>query len=204
MPMDALFHDRLHFWTDESLTPFERMDAFNAPLSEYVSPDLPEVRDLAIDGVAGDIPVRLYVPIGAGPGSASHPRPCLIWYHGGGFEFGGLDQNESDVVSREIAARGDVIVIAVDYRLAPEHPFPAAPDDCEAAARWLAASPAELGRTVTGLVTIGGSAGGIFVGLFVRAITRLRFLFRFLFVALGAFTQNGPQSPQGPKGGDPC
>ena len=161
MPMDALFHDRLHFWTDESLTPFERMDAYNAPLSEYVSPDLAEVRDLAIDGVAGDIPVRLYVPIGAGPGSASHPRPCLIWNHGGGFEFGGLDQNESDVVSREIAARGDVIVIAVDYRLCNDGvTFPAPFEDGHSVLRWVAANASALGVDEQRIFIGGISAGG--------------------------------------------
>jgi acetyl esterase len=58
----------------------------------------------------------------------------------------------------------------VHYRLAPEHPFPAAPDDCEAAARWLAGSPAELGRTVTGIATIGGSAGGNLATVTARAL----------------------------------
>lgn len=84
--------------------------------------------------------------------------PVMVFYHGGGFVIGNLDTHEP--YCAEVARQLDIPVIAIDYRLAPEYPFPAAPDDCEAATRWIATSPAELGRTATGLITSGDSAGG--------------------------------------------
>jgi acetyl esterase len=96
------------------------------------------------------------------------PSPVVLFFHGGGFVIGDLDTHNS--LCTELSAELDLPVLAVHYRLAPEHPFPAAPDDCEAVARWLAASPAELGRQVTGLVTIGGSAGGVLATVTARAL----------------------------------
>ena len=84
--------------------------------------------------------------------------PAVVFFHGGGFVIGDLDTHHA--FCTELAEGLDLPVIAVDYRLAPEHPFPAAPDDCEAVARWVASSPAELGLTVTGLILTGDSAGG--------------------------------------------
>ena len=110
-------------------------------------------RDLTCPGPAGPIPLRFYdVKAERAPG------PCVIFIHGGGFVIGDLEVYHA--LCTEISHHLDLPVISVDYRLAPEHPFPAAPDDCEAVARWLAASPAELERTITGLVITGDSAGG--------------------------------------------
>lgn len=110
-------------------------------------------RDLAVPGPAGDVRVRFY-----DPRERREPGPALVFFHGGGFVIGDLETHDSFCAA---AARSlDLPVIAVDYRLAPEHPFPAAPDDCEAAARWVAGSPAELDRAITGLVLAGDSAGG--------------------------------------------
>ena len=111
------------------------------------------VRDLSVPGPAGPIAVRLY-----DQRETRDAGPAVVFFHGGGFVIGDLDTHHA--FCTEIAAGLDLPVIAVDYRLAPEHPFPAAPDDCEAAARWVATSPAELGRTVTGLIFTGDSAGG--------------------------------------------
>ncbi len=111
------------------------------------------IKNVEIPGPAGVIPARLY--------DARETReagPVMVFYHGGGFVIGNLDTHEP--YCAEVARTLDIPVIAIDYRLAPEHPFPAAPDDCEAATRWIAGSPAALGRTVTGLVTSGDSAGG--------------------------------------------
>lgn len=109
--------------------------------------------DLSIPGPAGAIPARLFDARPSRP-----PGPAVVFFHGGGFVIGDLDTHAS--FCAEVARRLDLPVIAVDYRLAPEAAWPAAPDDAEAAARWVAASPAELGRTVTGLVLMGDSAGG--------------------------------------------
>ncbi len=111
------------------------------------------IRDLAAPGAAGPIPLRLY-----DPRETRDAGPVVVFFHGGGFVIGDLDTHHA--ICTEIAAALDLPVIAVDYRLAPEHPFPAAPDDCEAATRWIATGPAELGRTVTGLILTGDSAGG--------------------------------------------
>jgi acetyl esterase len=82
----------------------------------------------------------------------------VVFYHGGGFVIGDLDSHAS--FTAEMARTLDLPVIAIDYRLAPEAPFPAAPDDCEAATRWIADSPSEIGRAITSLILCGDSAGG--------------------------------------------
>ena len=121
------------------------------------------IKDLTCPGPAGDISLRFY-----DVRESRDPSPVVLFFHGGGFVIGDLDTHNS--LCTELSAELDLPVLAVHYRLAPEHPFPAAPDDCEAAARWLAGSPAELGRTVTGLVTIGGSAGGNLATVTARAL----------------------------------
>jgi len=115
---------------------------------------LPVIRDLACPGPAGDIPLRLY----DARETRDEASPVVVFYHGGGFVIGDLDTHHA--LCTEIAALIDLPVVAVHYARAPEAPFPAAILDCEAASRWVAGSPAELGREATGLVTIGDSAGG--------------------------------------------
>lgn len=122
-------------------------------LAEADPRELAVIRDLTCPGPAGDIPLRLY-----DLREVREPGPAVMFYHGGGFVIGDLDSHHS--LCTEIAAELDMPVIAVDYRLAPEHPFPAAPDDCEAASRWVAANSAALGREITGLIPMGDSAGG--------------------------------------------
>ncbi len=117
--------------------------------------ELAIMRDLAASGPSGAIPLRLF--------DARETRaagPALIFFHGGGFVLGDLDTHAP--FCADLARRLDMPVIAVGYRLAPEHPFPAGVEDAIAAARWIATSPPELGRQITGLVTCGDSAGGNF------------------------------------------
>ena len=113
------------------------------------------ISDLAAPGPAGDIPLRLY-----DPRERRDPGPVLVFFHGGGFVLGDLHTHEP--FCAEIARLLDMPVVAVDYRLAPEHPWPAGVEDAIAAARWVAESPAALGREATGLVLAGDSAGGNF------------------------------------------
>lgn len=115
--------------------------------------ELAVIKDLACPGPAGDIPLRLY-----DTQEARGPGPVIVFYHGGGFVIGDLDTHHN--LCTEIAAQMDLPVVAVDYRLAPEHVFPAAIEDCIAATRWIGSSPEALGRTATGLIPIGDSAGG--------------------------------------------
>lgn len=110
-------------------------------------------RDIAAPGPAGEIPLRVF-----DARAERDPGPAMVFFHGGGFVLGDLHTHEP--FCAEMARLLDMPVIAVDYRLAPEHPWPAAPEDCVAGARWIAQSPEALGRTVTGLVLAGDSAGG--------------------------------------------
>ena len=122
-------------------------------LAETPAKELAVVKDLTCPGPAGEIPLRLY-----DKREMRDASPVVLFIHGGGFVIGDLEVYNA--LCTEIAARLDLPVVSVDYRLAPEHPFPAAPDDCEAAARWVSSSPDALGREVTGLVITGDSAGG--------------------------------------------
>ncbi|MEZ5694440.1 MAG: alpha/beta hydrolase [Altererythrobacter sp.] len=122
-------------------------------IAEADAKPLAVVKDITCPGPAGDIPLRFY-----DTKESRDPGPCVVFIHGGGFVIGDLDVYNN--LCTEIAHHLDLPVVSVDYRLAPEHPFPAAPDDCEAAARWVASSPGALGRQITGLVITGDSAGG--------------------------------------------
>ncbi len=115
--------------------------------------DLAVMRDLAIPGPAGTIPARLF-----DARERREPGPVVVYFHGGGFVIGNVDTHASIVA--EMARTLDLPIVSVDYRLAPEHPWPAASDDAEAAARWVASGPAELGRAVTSIALAGDSAGG--------------------------------------------
>ena len=111
------------------------------------------VRDLSAPGPAGQIPLRFY-----DRRSERAAGPLLVYFHGGGFVLGDLDSHHDNCV--RIAWHLDLPVVAVDYRLAPEHPWPAAPADCETTVRWLSgAGAAALGRSVTSLALAGDSAG---------------------------------------------
>jgi len=116
--------------------------------------DLPlaKVEDRTIPGPAGTIPVRVYTPHGTGP------LPLLVFFHGGGWVIGNLDTH--DGVCRELAHGAECVVMSVDYRLAPEHKFPAAAEDCYAAVAWAGAHAGEIGADPTHIAVGGDSAGG--------------------------------------------
>ena len=119
-------------------------------------PELARVAPLSIPAPHGTIPARIYVPkeLRANDGLS----PALVFFHGGGWVIGDLDSH--DVVCRQLADAGALIVISVDYRLAPEHKFPAAADDAIAATGWIAANAGALGIDAARLSIGGDSAGG--------------------------------------------
>jgi len=124
-------------------------------VTQPAPPEVAAVRALQAEGPQGPIPLRLYRPIG----SAIEQRlPVLVYYHGGGWVIGDLDTH--DTLCRELANGAGCAVVAVDYRLGPEHRFPAGVDDCIAAARWVRANAAELGVDPARLAVGGDSAGG--------------------------------------------
>ncbi len=125
-----------------------------AILSALPIPRGQAVSDLRIPGPAGPLDARRY----DAPGAATGPRPALVFFHGGGFVFGDLDTH--DEVCRILCFHAGVTVIAVDYRLAPEAPFPAAVDDCLAAFRWVHDNAGALGVDPARIAVGGDSAGG--------------------------------------------
>jgi len=112
---------------------------------------LPEVRDIGIPGPAGNIRARVYVPEGQAP------FPVIIYYHGGGWVMGDLDSHDN--ICRDLAARVPAIVLSVDYRMAPEHVFPAAVEDAFAAFRWVTRNATSIKGDHTRIAVAGDSAG---------------------------------------------
>jgi acetyl esterase len=141
----------------ETLSPAEAREAYAASRAVLQpEPDeVAEVRDLSIPGPGGPLALRLYR--GAGT-SDTASLPALLYLHGGGWVLGGLDSH--DGVCRRLANLAACRVVAVDYRLAPEHRFPAAIDDAAAALAWVAANAAALGIDPARLAVGGDSAGG--------------------------------------------
>jgi acetyl esterase len=113
-----------------------------------------KVEDRKIPGLGGDIPIRIYTPVGQGGGAL----PAVMFYHGGGFVIGDLQTH--DALCRQIANEAKARVIAVDYRLAPEHKFPAAADDCFAALKWVSDHASTIGVDANRIAVAGDSAGG--------------------------------------------
>jgi len=124
----------------------------SGPLNAGEPEPVAKVENWTIPGPAGQIPVRVYTPSGSGP------HPGLVFFHGGGFVLCSLDTH--DGICRSLANAAGCVVVSVDYRLAPEHPYPAAPEDCYAATQWVAKNGSELGIDVSRLAIGGDSAGG--------------------------------------------
>ncbi|QDL97201.1 alpha/beta hydrolase [Rhodopseudomonas palustris] len=119
-------------------------------------PEMASVQSITLPGPAGDIPARVYTPKTLRQDDGL--SPALVFFHGGGWVIGDLDTH--DVVCRGIAHDGELLVVSVDYRLAPEHKFPAAVDDAIAATRWIADNAKKLGIDPEQLSVGGDSAGG--------------------------------------------
>ncbi|MBP1986511.1 alpha/beta hydrolase [Halolamina salifodinae] len=114
-------------------------------------PEVADVTDLTLPGPGGDVAMRRYIPTTDGD------VPTVVFFHGGGYVLGGLETH--DALCRRLARESGCVVLSVAYRLAPEHPFPAAVEDCYAATEWAGANPEQLGG-VPGLAVAGDSAGG--------------------------------------------
>jgi acetyl esterase len=121
-----------------------------------------EVAELKITGPGGELPLRLYRP------ASERPLPALVYFFGGGWVLGTIDT--ADGVCRRLANACGALVVVVGYRLAPEHPFPAAIDDCYTAVRWVAEHSGEIGADPARLAVGGDSAGGnLAAGVALRA-----------------------------------
>jgi acetyl esterase len=127
-------------------------EGFSSLTGVTEGPEVAKVETREMDGPAGKIRVRIYSPTGDGP------KPGLVFFHGGGFVVCDLDSH--DATCRELANGADCVVVSVDYRLAPEAKFPAAPEDCYAATQWVSREANQLGIDATRIAVAGDSAGG--------------------------------------------
>jgi len=164
----------------EELTPAEARRAYLASrdILQPPPPPVAEVRDLAMPGPAGEIRLRLYRGAGTAAGEV---LPCLLFLHGGGWVIGDLDSH--DGVCRRLANDAACCVVAVDYRRAPEHRFPAGVEDAAASLAWTAAHAAEL-RIDPARIAVGGDSSGgnlaAVLGLMSRDGTLPRTVFQLL------------------------
>lgn len=130
----------------------QELRALYAALTPPETIEVAHVEDATFPGPAGEIPIRIYRPVG------DAPKPAIVYYHGGGWVIGGL--NTHDGACRAFANALDAVVVSVDYRLAPEHPFPAAVDDAFSALVWVHDHASALGADPSRVAVAGDSAGG--------------------------------------------
>ncbi len=129
---------------------FRALCAYGASIAAPVT--IGESEDITVSGAAGELRARVYRPVGAGP------HPTVAFFHGGGFTIGDIEAY--DLQCRTLCAEAVAVVVSTDYRLAPEHPYPAAVDDALAATRWVRDHVADLGGEAEKLAVAGDSAGG--------------------------------------------
>jgi acetyl esterase len=141
----------------EDMTPAEARAQMEATAASRKAEPLPTARveNRTIPGPAGQMPVRIYWPNASGTGDK--PLPAIVYYHGGGHVIGSLDTH--DLVARNLCGGAEAVVVSVDYRMGPEHRFPAAVDDSFAALEWAHANAASLGADPERLGVHGDSAG---------------------------------------------
>ena len=142
----------------ETVSPAEARELYlkGRVVSNPEPPELASVEPLTIPSPAGSIPARVYTPTRLR--KAGGLAPGLVFFHGGGWVIGDLDSH--DVVCRKLADEGELMVVSVDYRLAPEHKFPAAVDDAIASTKWIAENAKQFGIDASRLMVGGDSAGG--------------------------------------------
>jgi acetyl esterase/lipase len=159
------------------------------PAMESAPPPVGEVRDLILPGPAGDLPARLYVPE-----NAPETGPLTVFFHGGGYAFGDLESHHR--VAQRLAAQAHCRLLAVDYRLSPEHPFPAAYEDCVAAFDWVAGEGAAgIGADISRLAVAGDSAGGGLAAAVAQA-RRDRIAFQLLIYPLMQLAETRKVKPK--------
>lgn len=164
MPLDPQFETilRQRSIPYPELSPAEARARIRAAIVDptRVSLSVAHVEDRAIPGPAGALPVRIYTPEG------EPPFPVLVYFHGSGFVVCDLDTH--DGLCRAMTKGARCLTVSVDYRLAPEHPFPAAVDDCLAATAWASAHATELGGDLRRVAVGGDSAGGCLAAVVAR------------------------------------
>lgn len=154
-PQAAAFLDRLADANPPptyAITPETARTLYAVVAEQRESTPVGDIQDFDIEGPAGPLSLRAYIPEGDGP------FPTLVYYHGGGMVLGSLDSHDN--VCTALCAQADVLVLSVDYRLAPEHPFPAPVEDAYAGLEWAAEFADHLGGDPTRLAVGGDSAGG--------------------------------------------
>lgn len=144
---------RAHRPAFHSLSPKQARIAYlmGAEILDLQRAPLPRVENLKLPGAEGELAARLYAPSDA-------RLPVLLYFHGGGFTIGSIETHDS--LCRQLAMRSGAAVISLDYRLAPEHKFPAAVDDCWTVMKWLSGAADSLGLDGTRIAVGGDSAGG--------------------------------------------
>jgi acetyl esterase len=147
------------------------------------------VEDRVAETATGPIPIRIYTPEGTGP------FPVLLWFHGGGWTVGSIE--ESDTTCRSLCLRAGAIVVCPEYRLAPEHPFPAAAEDCLAVTAWVAREAGLLSADASRLAVGGDSSGGnlaAVVALMARDLGGPRLVFQLLVYPVVGLPSDGRDS----------
>ena len=127
--------------------------AFGSAMAELAgpAPEMDHVTEVTVDRTDGEVRLRVLIPI-------ENPRGVVVYYHGWGWVIGSID--ESDTIARKLAERTSCAVVLVDYRLAPEHPYPTAVDDSYAALEWVGENLAEIADAEAPLIVAGDTAGG--------------------------------------------
>jgi acetyl esterase len=162
MPLDPVIQDlfqrlpELITYPTWEKSPEEARIAFKrlCQIANVATVAIGKTEDIKTEGGERPVPLRIYTPVAAG----SAALPAIVYYHGGGFVIGDLDCY--DALCRTLANESGCRVISVDYRLAPEHPFPAAVEDCFAALKWIEANASDLSIDPNRLAVGGDSAGG--------------------------------------------
>lgn len=140
------------FPSSHALTPTSARQRLEDLFATQPAEDVANTAEFSIQGPASELPVRLYEP------DADPPYPILVFFHGGGFVAGSLDTHEN--ICAALTNRADCLTISVDYRLAPEDPFPAAVEDCYAALEWAAEHADQINGDADRIAIAGDSAGG--------------------------------------------